>query len=172
MKIIYDIPHLKNFNRYLKAEDLLTKYLREQYYNTYATELYAEKIFENSLGGTVKLLISEPINFKIKTNFNFLLERNIHVGIDIPNDFGVSTFNTLYLIDNQNISKLDNSLYFYSNPNIEKYLDNIESNFITKESIKLSEEFDIINIVHEYYKDFNEHTELDNLIQKTLIKYL
>jgi hypothetical protein len=161
---------MQNIECYYDSRDLLTKYLEGQCYTSFASGLYAEKIFENSSGKTIKLLISEPIIFKIETNFNSLLEKNIHAGINIaPQKYSV---NTLYLIDNQNISKLDDSLYFYSNSNIQKYLTNIQfiKNSKTYENTKLVEAFDITNIVNKHYANFNEHAELDNLIKKTLIK--
>jgi hypothetical protein len=162
-------PSLREFESYKKSKAILTEYLKIQGFDIFATDLYTQKHITKSNGDDLTILIFEPINFKIGRNYNDLYERNIHIGIDILNeDVYEYTNNTLYFIDNENIDKTDESILLYSNPNIKQYLDIFKIIPNSNDNKHNTEAFNIHNIIYEKFINFNQHSELDNLIQNYL----
>lgn len=162
-------PSLREFESYKKSKAILTEYLKIQGFDIFATNLYTQKRISKSNGDELTILISEPINFKIGKNYNDLYERNIHIGIDILHeDVYEYTNNTLYFIDNENIDKTDESILIYSNANIKQYLDIIKIIPNSDDNKHITESFNIHNIIYEKFINFNQHSELDNLIEKYL----
>lgn len=170
MKII-NVPSIKEFEAIQTTTKLLSQYLKEQSFGTYAVDLYQQKFFVDGNGKEIKLLVSEPITFHILYLKN-KLDVNIHVGIDIVS--GNDVANTLYLIDNGKIDRLDESLYFYKNESITNYLVNIEliRNSKIDSTVNFLKSFDIHNIMYNHYQNFNQYEELEHLIEKYLEKYV
>lgn len=148
-------PSIKEFEYYTLCKNLLTKYLKLQNFDTYATDLYNEIKFKDR-----KIIISEPISFKVGA-YNHLTELNIHVGVG-ANENGY----TLYLINNDDIIIGNPNLFFYSNPDLLQYIDLIEKN--EGMDLEFLRKFDIHNVIYHYSKNYNKNSYLDNLIERYL----